>query len=110
MRPLRAAFPDLKRHTHLLLGGASHGRRDGDASRDGRHWVSGMGLMNGRFQADYLGIHATGQPVSLPRVAEGSGQDRVRPSEGRISGLTVDMSLVAKKAGGTEVPRGSCRE
>lgn len=64
-RPLRAAFPDLKRHTHLLLGGASHGRRDGDASRDGRHWVSGMGLMNGRFQADYLGIPATGQPVSL---------------------------------------------
>ena len=47
-RPLRAAFPDLQRHTHLLLGGASHGRRDGDASRDGRHWVSGMGLMNGR--------------------------------------------------------------
>jgi len=34
---------------------------------------------------------------------EESGQDRVRLSEGRISGLAVDMSLAAMKAGGTEV-------
>jgi predicted ester cyclase len=64
-QPLRAAFPDLQRQTHLLMGGASLGRRDGDASRDGRHWVSGTGLMNGTFRGDYLGIAATGQRVSL---------------------------------------------
>ena len=63
-----------------------------------------------RTRGGYVTIVAIPAPVVSPDrgVAEGSGQDRVRPSEGRISGLTVDMSLVAKKAGGTEVPRGSC--
>ena len=65
-----------------------------------------------RTRGGYVTIVAIPAPVVSPDrgVAEGSGQDRVRPSEGRISGLTVDMSLVAKKAGGTEVPRGSCRD
>jgi len=64
-QPLRRAFPDLERQTHIFIGGASNGRRDGNAALDGRQWVSGTGLMNGTFAQDYLGIPANGRRVSL---------------------------------------------
>ena len=63
--PLKRAFPDLARQTHLFMGGESNGRVDGDISRDGHAWVSGTGLFTGTFANDYLGIPATGRPVSI---------------------------------------------
>jgi predicted ester cyclase len=87
-RPLRTAFPDLRRQAHLFMGGASNGRRDGDARRDGRHWVSGTGLMNGTFAADYLGIPATGQRVSL-RWGE-----FCRIEEGRVAEIYFQIDLI----------------
>lgn len=63
--PLKAAFPDLRRHTWILHGGASNGRRDGDLSHDGRLWVGGTGVYAGTFVHDYLGIPASGRRVSI---------------------------------------------
>jgi predicted ester cyclase len=63
--PLKAAFRDLKRHTWILHGGPSNGRRDGDMSQDGRMWVGGTGVFAGTFENDYLGIPANGKPVSI---------------------------------------------
>ena len=63
--PLKAAFPDLKRHTWILHGGPSNGRRDGDMARDGRMWVGGTGVFSGTFVHDYLGIRASGRTVSI---------------------------------------------
>jgi len=62
---LKHALPDLTRQTHLYMGGESNGRRDGDIGRDGQAWVSGTGLLTGTFSNDYLGIPATGLPVSI---------------------------------------------
>ena len=64
-QPLRQAFPDLKRQTHIFCSGQSNGRVDGDLSKDGHMWVSGTGYLNGTFTQDYLSIPATGQPVSM---------------------------------------------
>ena len=64
-QPLRKSFPDLKRHRHLFFGGSSNGRVDGDASKDGKEWVTGTGLMQGTFKHDYLGLRAHGRPVSF---------------------------------------------
>ena len=64
-RPLLASFPNLKRETHIFMGGQSNGRVDGDISRDGRMWVSGTGYLNGTFENDYLTIPATGKPVQI---------------------------------------------
>lgn len=63
--PLQAALPDLVRHTWILHGGPSNGRRDGDWRRDGRHWVGGTGVFAGTFAHDFLGLPASGTPVSL---------------------------------------------
>ncbi len=64
-QPLLQSFPDLKRQTHIFFGGSSNGRKDGDASKDGRMWVTGTGYFNGTFANDYLGIPATGSKVSI---------------------------------------------
>ncbi|MCE7983569.1 MAG: hypothetical protein DYG89_20540 [Caldilinea sp. CFX5] len=63
--PLRRSFPDLKRETHLFLGGESNGRVDGNLALDGKWWVSGTGYFHGTFARDYLTIPATGKPVSI---------------------------------------------
>ena len=63
--PLKAAFPDLTRHTWILHGGPSNGRRDGNMALDGRMWVGGTGVFAGTFLHDYLGIPANGATVSL---------------------------------------------
>lgn len=63
--PLKRALPDLTRHPHVFMGGRSNGRVDGDTRRDGHAWVSGTGVFTGTFANDYLGIPATGRPVSI---------------------------------------------
>ena len=63
--PLITSFPDLRRRSHIFMGGRSNGRVDGDVSLDGRMWVTGTGLMKGTFASDYLGIPATGDRVNL---------------------------------------------
>jgi len=62
-RPLVDSFPDLKRQTHIFMGGKSSGRIDGTG--DGRMWVAGTGYFNATFSKDYLTIPATGSPVSI---------------------------------------------
>jgi predicted ester cyclase len=62
-QPLRESFPNLKRQTHIFMGGKSSGRVDG--AGDGRMWVGGTGYFNGVFENDYLGIPATGEKVSI---------------------------------------------
>lgn len=62
-RPLLYSFPDLKRQTHIFMGGKSNGRADG--SNDGRMWVAGTGCFNATFANDYLSIPASGAAVSI---------------------------------------------
>lgn len=54
-RPLRRAFPDLQRRTHLFFGGESFGGT----------WVTGTGYLEGRFEHDWLGIPATRSRTAL---------------------------------------------
>ncbi len=68
-KPLRDSFADLRRRPHIFMGGQSNGRRqmalDATPVLDGRSWVSGTGVMTGRFVKDYLGLPATGKLLSL---------------------------------------------
>jgi predicted ester cyclase len=61
--PLLHSFPDLKRQTHIFIGGKSNGRIDG--TNDGRMWVSGAGYFNATFANDYLTIPATREAVNI---------------------------------------------
>lgn len=54
-QPLRAAFPDLRRDTHILLGG----------SFEGQEWVSATGCFTGTFSSDWAGIPASGRKTSI---------------------------------------------
>jgi predicted ester cyclase len=54
-QPLRAAFPDVRRDTYILLGG----------SFAGKDWVSATGCFVGTFVRDWVGIPATGQQASI---------------------------------------------
>ena len=51
-RPLRAAFPDLKRRCDFLIGGH-------------QHWVGSIGYFDGTFTHPWLGIPATGRPIHI---------------------------------------------
>ena len=62
-QPLLYSFPDLKRQTHIFIGGRSSGRADG--LKDGRMWVGATGLFNARFANDYLAIPANNEPVCI---------------------------------------------
>ncbi|MCP4424242.1 MAG: ester cyclase, partial [Chloroflexi bacterium] len=64
-QPLLQSFPDLRRQTHLFMGGRSNGRIDGDITQDGNMWVSGTGYFSGTFTQDYLTIPATGKEVNI---------------------------------------------
>jgi len=64
-QPLLQSFPDLRRQTHLFMGGVSNGRIDGDITQDGHMWVSGTGYFGGTFAQDYLTIPATGKEVNI---------------------------------------------
>lgn len=65
LEPLATSFPDLRRETFIFFGGESNGRRDGDVSLDGEHWVTGTGNLIGTFENDFLGIPASGKRVSI---------------------------------------------
>ena len=72
--PLKESFPDLKRQSHIFMGGQSSGRIDGTG--DGKYWVAGTGYFNATFAKDYLTIPATGTTVIIRwgeycRVEEG---------------------------------------
>lgn len=62
-QPLSYSFPDLKRQTHIFMGGKSSGRIDG--SNDGRMWVTGTGYFNATFANDYLTIPASNKLVNI---------------------------------------------
>ena len=62
-QPLLHSFPDLKRQTHIFIGGHSNGRADG--SNDGRMWVGGTGVFNATFANDYLTIPASNEAVNI---------------------------------------------
>lgn len=61
--PLRAAVPDLRRKTHIFMGGTSFAHEDGSA--DGAHWVAGTGYYTGKPTADVFGIPATGRDLRI---------------------------------------------
>ena len=61
--PLLSSFPDMKRESHIFMGGKSSGRIDG--SGDGKMWVGGTGYFHAKFENDYLSIPATGGEVSI---------------------------------------------
>lgn len=99
-RPLKRSFPDLRRETHLFFGGRSSGRIDG--KNDGRLWVTGTGNFTATFANDYLGIPASGQPVTI-RWGEFCRMD-----EGRIVEIyfLLDLIDLMRQAGYQVLPAG----
>ncbi len=87
LRPLRAAFPDLRREIHIAMGGASNGRADGGP--DGRHWVGGTGYLHGTQTADLWGIPARNRALRL-RWGEFLEFD----AEGRITKTEVLIDVI----------------
>lgn len=61
--PLRDAVPDLRRQTHIFLGGTSSAR-ESDAG-DGAQWVAGTGYYTGRATSEVFGIPATGHDLRI---------------------------------------------
>lgn len=57
LAPLKRAIPNLRRQTHLFLGGQSIEHVD-DSAKDA-YWVCGAGYLCGRAVARFLGIPAT---------------------------------------------------
>ncbi len=100
--PLRAAVPDLRREPFLFFAGTSNGRVDGDIDRDGHHWVTGTGLLRGRFTNDYLTIPATGREVAV-RWGEFC---RHSPDDGRIDTVyfLIDLVDLIRQAGFSVLP------
>lgn len=60
--PLRASIPDLRRQTHLFLGGQSDAK---EAGPDGTWWVAGTGYYTGHASKDVFGIPATPQALRI---------------------------------------------
>lgn len=94
--PLRQAFPDIERRTDIFFAGDWDGLIDGGAGR----WVSCTGHYLGTFQADWLGIPATGEPATIRfgefyRIVDG------RIAEARI---LLDIIDLARQAGQTLLP------
>jgi predicted ester cyclase len=63
LAPLRRAIPDLARQTHILMAGASNGRKDGTG--DGAIWVGATGYMNGTAIDSFLGIPPGPRPLRI---------------------------------------------
>lgn len=61
--PLKLAIPDLERDTHMMFGGASSGRLDGEG--DGHLWVCGTGYLTGRATGSFLDIPSTEKKLRL---------------------------------------------
>ena len=62
-KPFLNSFPDMKRESHIFMGGKSNGRADG--SGDGRMWVAGTGYFHATFSKDYLTSPASGENVKI---------------------------------------------
>lgn len=62
-QPLLHSFENLKRQTHIFVGGKSSGRIDG--GNDGRMWVAGTGYFHATFANDYLAIPANNEVVNI---------------------------------------------
>lgn len=99
--PLMRSFPDLERETFVFFAGTSNGRVDGDIGKDGHRWVTGTGLLHATFAEDYLGIPATGQPVSI------RWGDFCRVTDGRIDEVysLIDVVDLMLQAGIDVLPR-----
>ncbi len=84
--PLKSAFPDLERRDSIFVGGGY----------EGRSYIAAVGAYCGTFRRDWLGIPATGQPISL-RYGEVYQVD----GEGRIlqANLLWDVLDVMRQAG-----------
>lgn len=102
--PLLRAFPDLKRQTHIFMGGRSNGRIDG--LQDGHMWVAGTGLLHGTFANDYLTIPASRKTVSIRWC------DFSRVEENRIveSFFLLDLVDLMQQAGFRVLPRSRGRD
>ncbi len=61
--PLRAAIPDLKRETHIFMGGQSDAEEDGRG--DGHWWVAGTGYFTGRATSEAFGIPVTDHDLRI---------------------------------------------
>ncbi len=61
--PLKSAIPDLKRQTHLFMGGQSSDHVDTDAKD--AYWVAGMGYFTGTAIGDFVGIPASTRPLRI---------------------------------------------
>lgn len=98
--PLHRSFPDLERETFIFFAGTSNGRVDGDLDRDGHRWVTGTGVFRATFAGDYLGIPATGGPVTI-RWGE-----FCRVTDGRIDEVffLVDVIDLMQQAGYDVLP------
>jgi predicted ester cyclase len=88
--PLNASLPDLKRETHIFMGGASSGNVDGRP--DGQLWVGGTGLFHGTFERDWL-LGGVTIPANGQRVAIRWGEFH-RMEEGRIAATYCLLDLV----------------
>ena len=61
--PLYGAFDQVHRETHIVMGGVSDGRADGET--DGRHWVGGTGYLHAKQIGDLGVIPARNMPLRL---------------------------------------------
>ena len=61
--PLKRAIPDVRRQTHIFLGGQSDAKTDG--SPDGAMWVGATGYFTGHAQQPFLNIPETDQNLRL---------------------------------------------
>lgn len=61
--PLKNAIPDLRRQTHLFMGGQSIDHV-GDAAKDA-YWVAGTGYLTGTAEHEFLGIPASATPLRI---------------------------------------------
>lgn len=87
LQPLRQAFPQMERLTHILIGGVSDGTVKGGG--DGRHWVGATGLLIGAQVSPVWGIPAKNQTLRL-RWSEFLEFD----AEGRITRIQMLIDLI----------------
>jgi len=89
-RPLRHAFPDLKRTCDVFIGGESLGE----------YWVTATGYFTGTFVNDWLGIPATNEKTYV-RFGQFCVLEDSRISE---SYLILDLLAVMRQAGFQVLP------
>ena len=63
LAPLKSAIPDLKRLTHLFMGGQSSDHVGLDAKD--AYWVAGSGYFTGTATGSFIGIPASDRPLRI---------------------------------------------